>query len=98
MMSHKLLLDARLSQGKFRTYALYKWEFTLENYAVLLIKPLRSVFYKLRISAHTIMIERGRYFSPKISVEKRISKFCNSGFIEDEFHFIIVCKYICMSC
>ena len=86
----------RLPQGKLRTYALFKREFSLENYAVLLSKPLRSAFCKLRISAYTLMIERGRYFSPKLPVEKRICKFCDSGFIEDEFHFIMVCKlYTC---
>ena len=73
-------------------FKLFKREFSLENYAVLLSKPLRSAFCKLRISTHTFMIERGRYFSPKLPVEKRTCKFCYSGFIEDEFHFIMVCK------
>ena len=59
----------RLPQGKLRTYALFKREFSLENSAVLLSKPLRSAFCKLRISAHTLMIERGRYFSPKLPAD-----------------------------
>ena len=80
------------TQGKLRTYALFKDDFVLENYVVLLNRPSRSAFCKLRVSAHKLMIERGRYCSPKIPVEDRICKLCDSNEVEDEFHFIMNCK------
>ena len=44
---------------------------------------------KLRISAHTLEIERGRY--KKIPFENRLCNYCKTE-IEDEKHFILYCK------
>lgn len=82
--------------GKLRTYAAFKSTFRLENYVVMLNKPLRSVFSKLRISSHTLMIEKGRYFSPKLPVEDRICKYCKVK-VEDEYHFIMECTLYIVS-
>ncbi len=47
---------------------------------------------KLRISAHDLLIERGRYFRPKIPREQRLCTTCNK--VEDEEHFLLFCtKY-----
>jgi len=87
-----LWLDVvKLPEGKLRTYATFKNIFQLENYVTMFNKPLRSTFTTLRISAHTLMIEKGRYFSPKLPVENRICKLCNLGKVEDEYHFIMEC-------
>ena len=45
---------------------------------------------KLRISNHELMIERGRYHSPKIPREERLCQICKNR-VEDERHFIFKC-------
>jgi hypothetical protein len=45
---------------------------------------------KLRISAHTLLIEKGRYHRPKISRNLRLCSSCNK--IEDEEHFMLYCN------
>ena len=57
----------------------------------------------MRISAHKLEIERGRYSRPMISREERFCKYCTNE-IEDEKHFILKCplyinirtKYNCL--
>lgn len=52
----------------------------------------RSLFSKLRVSAHTLMVEKGRYSSPKMPVHERICNQCDLNKVEDEYHFIIECS------
>ena len=56
-------------------------------------RSLRANFSRLRLSAHSLMIEKGRHFTKKIPVENRLCKLCNFNEIEDEFHFMIRCSY-----
>ena len=52
---------------------------------------LRRNFTKLRISAHNLAIETGRYTKPiQTPIEKRICFHCKE--IESEFHFIFNCS------
>ena len=44
---------------------------------------------KLRLSSHSLLIEKGRYFRPKIKRENRLCSQCNQ--IEEEQHFLIHC-------
>ena len=44
---------------------------------------------KLTLSSHSLLIEKGRYFKPKIKRENRLCCQCNQ--IEDEQHFLIHC-------
>jgi hypothetical protein len=46
----------------------------------------------LRISAHNLRIESGRYGSKRLERHERICQLCNTQAIEDEFHFILVCN------
>ena len=47
---------------------------------------------KFRISDHSLTIEKGRHHG--ILNEDRICKQCDTGCVEDEFHFLFVCpKY-----
>ena len=58
-------------------------------------KSDRSTLCKLRLSAHTLSIERGRYL--KIPRQNRVCLCCNNGDIEDELHFLLKCssyKYV----
>jgi hypothetical protein len=58
----------------------------------LLSKSIKSKMTQLRISAHCLNIERGRYNKPKIPREERFCKFCTE--VETEEHFLISChKY-----
>ena len=45
---------------------------------------------KIRISAHSLRIERGRYCN--INRNERHSPICKTGQVEDENHFILKCK------
>ena len=75
---------------KLCTYVLFKNEFCMENYLMYVkSSKLRKLLSKLRLSSHDLFIEKGRYTN--IPREQRLCKFCNSGNIEDEKHFIIDC-------
>ena len=47
---------------------------------------------RLRISAHSLRIESGRYGRDRLERHQRLCQFCDSQEIEDEYHFIIKCK------
>ena len=77
--------------SKLRTYKTFKSEIYLENYLLALTNPKsRQEFTKLRISAHKLNIELGRYTRPITPVEDRKCVCCNS--IENELHMIMDCS------
>ena len=62
----------------------------MENYVLQFPLHLRRNLTKLRISAHNLAIETGRYTKPKkTSIEKRTCFYC--GGIENELHFLFIC-------
>ena len=50
----------------------------------------RAAICKICISAHTLMIERGRHLN--IPRNERYCSVCNSGQIENEKHFLLHCE------
>jgi hypothetical protein len=50
----------------------------------------RAAICKIRISAHPLMIERGRHLN--IPRTERYCLLCKSNQIEDEKHFLLHCK------
>ena len=46
---------------------------------------------RIRCSAHTLMIEEGRYRN--IDRNQRLCTKCNMNVIENEFHFVLVCLF-----
>lgn len=50
----------------------------------------RAAICKIRISAHPLMIERGRHLN--IPREERYCPVCKNGEIEDEQHFLLKCN------
>jgi len=80
-------------QPKLRSYCLFKTNFHLENYVVMFNRSFRLNFSKLRLSAHSLMIEKGRHVTPKLDPHKRICNLCTLNVVEDEFHFIIKCPF-----
>ena len=78
------------SKGKLSVYANIKNSFKLENYLLQFPIWYRRNFTKLRISAHSLAIETGRYSKPiETPPSKRLCFHCKE--IETEFHFILNC-------
>ena len=46
---------------------------------------------RFRINSLTLEIETGRHRRPKVPVEERTCKICESNSVEDEQHFLIEC-------
>jgi hypothetical protein len=79
------------TDSKLNTFANCYNEFSLQSYLDLnLSKSIVKNLTKLRISAHTLLIEKGRYFRPKLCRNLRLCSLCNK--IEDEEHFLLFCK------
>ena len=57
-------------------------------------KQDRIYFTRLRLSAHKLHIETGRYTHKKdrLDPENRICKYCSENLCEDEFHFMMNCS------
>ena len=66
---------------------------TLQYYLLKYIpKDLRILLTRLRLSAHSLNVETGRYNN--IARNQRLCLNCDMHEIEDEFHFVLVCpKY-----
>ena len=69
---------------------IYPKDFILQDYLSLKLPVnITRELTKLRLSSHPLLIEKGRYFRPKIKRENRLCSQCNQ--IEDEQHFLIHC-------
>ena len=55
-----------------------------------LSRQQRSFLAQLRSGSLPIHIETGRYIG--LTVDKRICKFCTSGSVETEYHFLFECS------
>ncbi len=78
------------SHNKLRTYMKFKYSLKYENYLSIMTKfDSRKYFTKLRISAHDLLIECGRYRQLKLPVEDRLCTSCKD--IDDEVHFVMAC-------
>ena len=76
---------------KLSTYRFFKQRYYCEPYLKHVTDPfIRKDVTCLRISAHNLKIEAGRYNN--IERNKRTCSICNSGEIEDEFHFMMQCS------
>lgn len=77
--------------NKLNSYQKLKHNFVRENYLIYIKnRKLRNSMCKLRISAHPLKIETGRYNKPPIPRHLRICTICNE--IEDEPHFLTSCS------
>ena len=82
-----------LSKPKLRTYIKCKNMYSLENYVTLNMAPkYRSALAKLRCGILPLELETGRYHN--IEESQWLCKLCQSGSIENEYHFLFDChKY-----
>ena len=78
-------------KNKLKSYINYKFTFEMENYVKILSRQKRRNFTKLRISAHHLEIETGRYTNPSTPRSERKCKSCSLNVIGDEKHFLLVC-------
>ena len=85
----KLFWINKLSNNKkLESYTKYKSNFILEPYLFLIKnRDYRKQLTRLRISAHSLEIEQGRYKNK--TREERLCSKCNK--IEDEIHFLLHC-------
>jgi len=86
--------------NKLRNFRLFKTEYTIENYllGIHCIKQ-RSLFTKLRIRAHSLPIESGRYLIKTGSttwvcpLDRKCNK-CKSDSPGNEYHFVLECDVL----
>ena len=86
----KAFADIQRENSKLRTYSQVK---TTPGYEIYLTEirsiKKRTALTKLRLSNHTLMIEKGRHM--KIERNLRFCPHCPHS-IEDEKHFLMECK------
>ena len=77
-----------------RTYILFKNKFCREKYIECLsIRKYQRALSRLRVSSHRLGIETGRHHKPRLPPEDRLCKYCKSGKVDDELHFLIYCDF-----
>ena len=75
--------------SSIENYSIVKTQFGYENYLDILPSNLRLFYARLRPSVHPLS---GRYDRNIILKNERCGLCCNSGDMEDEYHFI--CIYV----
>ena len=76
---------------------LYRYLFDNNVLQFYLDRPLNYIYKpcicEMRISAHNLDIETGRFYN--LDRHERVCSMCNLNVVEDEYHFILQCeKYI----
>ena len=86
--------DITRAEAKLNLYSEFKQYICLENYLIDIKNfKYRQAITKLRISAHQLEVERGRYFRPIVPRDQRICKFCSCNVCDDEQHFLTQCIF-----
>ena len=80
-------------EGKLDTYYKVKDCFRREKYLDLKHFNIRQSISKLRLSAHSLKIETGRFGQNRLSRKDRICDLCSQRNIENEMHFLIDCPF-----
>ena len=82
-----------VDHNKLRFYKQFKGCFKPEPYLDLVQnRNQRAWLTRLRVSAHQLHIETGRYTRPvPTPVKDRICRFCSQNVVDDESHFILSC-------
>jgi hypothetical protein len=80
------------ASSKLSSYREFKSMLCPERYLLEITIPChRRALSRLRCSSHPLMIESGRINN--IEINDRICPLCDSGEIEDEFHFVLICSF-----
>ena len=87
--------NAKENSAKLEFYNTLKHKFEPEKYLLISNAKHRNALSRLRISAHNLYIERGRYTKPLTPRDERICLFCaynlNLSVVESELHAINCC-------
>ena len=87
--------DTKCSSPKLEFYNTLKKQFEFEQYLLLPNHTHRNALTRLRISAHNLFIETGRYARPPISRDDRLCLYCKNQYnltvTESELHVISEC-------
>ena len=76
---------------QLRTFRTFKTQIKFENYlSKVKILKHRVALTKLRISNHTLEIEKGRYGPKRKKADQRFCSSCQEQ-VEDEKHFLLKC-------
>ena len=79
------------NSARLDTYCFFKNSFNLEKYLdVIKVSKFRIALTRLRTSSHNLKIESGRHHN--IPRNERICENCNSGLVENEYHFLLICS------
>ena len=79
---------------KLSFYREIKSNYKPENYLISVKNiSFRKELTQLRVSNHNLLIERGRYCTPKLPREERRCSLCSECKLEDENHFLIDCPF-----
>ena len=71
-------------------YKNFKQTYDFEHYLNILPSKLSIPLSRLRLSAHQLRIETGRYAQNRIESILRLCTLCNKSDIGDVFHFVLV--------
>ena len=86
-------MEKKGADGKLDTYFSIKKNFKAESYLALAQFHVRKVICKLRLNAHDLLIEAGRYAKPRsIPRSERICKHFKLNCTENEIHFLSQCS------
>ena len=72
-------------------YKTCKTTLSYENYLDMIPKNYRFFITRMRMSAHELRIQTGRYGQNRLPRNERYCLCCNNNDIEDEYHFILIC-------
>lgn len=65
----------------------------LQNYLrYVRSKKHRRALTQLRVSAHRLEVEAGRWANPEVEQNLRFCKLCDRNLVGDEFHLLFVCE------
>jgi hypothetical protein len=83
--------DQVQASPKLDTYKVFKTSLEPEPY--LQHNPLLTQnLTRLRVSQHYLFVETGRWHRPHVPRAARLCILCSSGKVEDELHFLRVCR------
>ena len=81
-----------IDQSKLRFYKTLKGTFSREPYLDLVKnRNQRAWLTRIRVSAHHLQIEVGRWSRPPIPPSERLCRYCSDGCIDTEHHFLHDC-------
>ena len=88
---HEIWVAQLAEMSKADSFVLFKNRIWLEKYTMSIKNHRhRIALSRLRLSSHSLMIEKGRHYKPLIDRAKRYCPFCPT-LVEDECHFLITC-------